>query len=159
MLPAKVISGGQTGADQGALFAAKAAGIPTGGTAPPSYVTEVGPDFSLGARFGLIAAHDYGYDYRTERNVIDSDATLILSDRISAGSTLTLKLCKRHDKPVLMLRPDLFNTGEIVQFIRMNVKKNGVLNVAGNRESVSPGIKNRVEVLLQAVFHYLEQTP
>lgn len=154
---AKVISGGQTGSDQGALFAAKAAGIPTGGTAPRGFKTEFGCMPSLADKFGLVAANDDDYAVRTEVNVIDSDATLILSDRISSGSAVTLKFCKRHDKPVLMLRPDLFNTGEIVQFIRMNVKKNGVLNVAGNRESVSPGIQKRVEAVLQAVFHYLEQ--
>jgi len=37
-----VISGGQTGADRGGLIAAKALGIPTGGTAPLGYKTEAG---------------------------------------------------------------------------------------------------------------------
>ncbi len=39
----RVISGGQTGADQAALRAARAAGIPTGGWAPLGWKTEEGP--------------------------------------------------------------------------------------------------------------------
>src|SRR5262249_12492939 len=40
MLLDKVISGGQTGADQGALRAARATGIPTGGWAPRRWLVE-----------------------------------------------------------------------------------------------------------------------
>lgn len=49
----KVISGGQTGVDQAALRAAKAARIPTGGYAPKGWLTEDGPAPWL-ADFGLI---------------------------------------------------------------------------------------------------------
>jgi hypothetical protein len=38
-----VISGGQTGADQGGLRAARACGIPTWGWAPRDWLTEAGP--------------------------------------------------------------------------------------------------------------------
>ena len=39
----RVISGGQTGADQTGLHAARACGIPTGGWAPRGWLTEAGP--------------------------------------------------------------------------------------------------------------------
>lgn len=39
----KIVTGGQTGADQGALLAARAAGIATGGWAPLGWMTEDGP--------------------------------------------------------------------------------------------------------------------
>ena len=39
----KVVSGGQTGADQAGLRAARAAGIETGGWAPKGWETEEGP--------------------------------------------------------------------------------------------------------------------
>jgi hypothetical protein len=39
----QVISGGQTGADQGGLRAARACGIPTSGWAPKGWMTEAGP--------------------------------------------------------------------------------------------------------------------
>ncbi|MFA4842787.1 MAG: pyruvate kinase, partial [Candidatus Omnitrophota bacterium] len=43
----KIISGGQTGADRGALEGAKIAGLPTGGWAPKDYHTAKGPDPAL----------------------------------------------------------------------------------------------------------------
>ena len=48
----KVICGGQTGADQARLRAARAAGIPTGGFAPNGRLTEDGPAPGL-AEYGL----------------------------------------------------------------------------------------------------------
>src|SRR3954447_2041138 len=41
MIVDRVISGGQSGVDQAALRAARAAGIPTGGTAPRLFLAEV----------------------------------------------------------------------------------------------------------------------
>ena len=49
----KVVTGGQAGADQGALRAARAAGIATGGYALAGWVTEAGPAPWL-AFFGLV---------------------------------------------------------------------------------------------------------
>jgi Circularly permutated YpsA SLOG family len=43
-----VISGGQTGADQAGWRAAQACDIPTGGWMPLHFMTENGPDGSLG---------------------------------------------------------------------------------------------------------------
>ena len=43
MFLTKIISGGQTGADYGALLAAHALGLETGGWAPKGWRTEDGP--------------------------------------------------------------------------------------------------------------------
>lgn len=43
----KIVSGGQTGADQGGLEAAEELGIPTGGWAPAGYYTEQGKHKTL----------------------------------------------------------------------------------------------------------------
>ena len=45
----RVISGGQTGADQAGLAVAKRLGIPTGGCMPKGWLTEAGPrpDFAV----------------------------------------------------------------------------------------------------------------
>ncbi len=43
MMVRKIISGGQTGADRGGLLAGEALKIETGGTAPPIFMTELGP--------------------------------------------------------------------------------------------------------------------
>lgn len=53
----RVISGGQTGADQAALRAARACGIPTGGWAARGWLTEDGPAPWL-AEWGLAECPD-----------------------------------------------------------------------------------------------------
>jgi hypothetical protein len=76
----KVISGGQTGADQGGLRAAQAAGIATGGWAPKGWLTE-SPDGRRDvatpqlADFGLVECPEPGYPARTAANARESDGT------------------------------------------------------------------------------------
>ena len=50
----KIISGGQTGADMGALLAARDLGMESGGVAPKGWRTEDGPQETLLLSFGLI---------------------------------------------------------------------------------------------------------
>ena len=69
----RVISGGQTGVDQLGLIAAKAAGIPTGGTAPKGYLTEIGPDLRLKSEWGLVENAFSSYTVRTKANVQNSN--------------------------------------------------------------------------------------
>ena len=85
----RLISGGQTGADQqGALLAARELGIPTGGTAPKGWLTETGPQELLLKSFGLIECADPGYAARTEANVLGSD-------RKQIGLTMKSRCCAR----------------------------------------------------------------
>jgi hypothetical protein len=141
----KTISGGQTGADRAALDAAAALGLPTGGTAPGNYWTERGPDPSLAA-LGLVAQGSP--DFRTERNVLDADATVIFATRRdSPGSALTLACARKHSKPVVVIDPwDPAAAGRLAAFLQTYAP--GVLNVAGHRESQAPGIYRRVFDLL-----------
>jgi hypothetical protein len=84
----RVISGGQTGADQAGLRAARAAGIPTGGWAPLGWETEDGPSPWL-ADFGLIECREPGYPARTRANVLEASATIWLGSLNSPGSLTT----------------------------------------------------------------------
>lgn len=108
----RIISGGQTGVDQISLGCALAAGLPTGGTAPKYYNTETGgcPKLKL---YGLKEHSSSKYPPRTEQNVRDSDATVIITanssdsarsmaGRRSGGSALTYSYCIRHGKPCLV---------------------------------------------------------
>jgi Circularly permutated YpsA SLOG family len=94
----RVISGGQTGADQG-LAAAKRLGVATGGCMPKSWLTEDGPRPDLAAAYGLEEADTAAYLERTERNVLASDGTVVFGDARSRGSMLTARLCRQHGKP------------------------------------------------------------
>jgi hypothetical protein len=71
----KIISGGQTGVDRGALDAALEASFPCGGWCPKGRKAEDGP---IPARYPLKEMDGPAYRLRTERNVRDSDGTLIL---------------------------------------------------------------------------------
>jgi hypothetical protein len=89
----KIISGGQTGADQGGLLAGEDLGLATGGWAPLGWRTDEGPRPDLGTRFGLREDHSRYYSQRTRRNVRDSDGTLIMGDPTSPGSRFTIYYC------------------------------------------------------------------
>lgn len=124
----KVISGGQSGADRIGLEIAKELGIETGGTAPKSYKTENGCDYTL-KNFGLIEDTSYDYNPRTEKNIINSDGTVIFGNIKSPGTKLTIKLLEQHGKKYI----DNPTVETLKQFISENNIQ--VLNVAGNRAS------------------------
>jgi hypothetical protein len=133
-----IISGGQSGADLGGLFAAEALGIKTGGEAPLGFRTEQGRQMLLQYRFGLHEGVSRNYSFRTMNNVINSDATLIVAtDFSSKGTVQTIKYCNQFNKPFLLLP---VNAGCYDARLRDFVQNIEVLNIAGNRESVSPGI-------------------
>ena len=152
----KVISGGQTGADQGGLLAAWRAGVETGGTAPSLYKTQIGHNPLLEV-LGLTTGGDY--NFRTRRNVLDSNATVIVAaDLESSGSRLTRRLCIENERPYLDIgiadivrlasmgpaagtEPVLSRIIERGQRLADFCLKHqvGILNVAGNRELPSTG--------------------
>ena len=124
----RIISGGQSGIDRLGLEVAQQLNIPTGGTAPKSFRTENGSDFSL-KEFGLVEDFSYNYNSRTEKNVVNSDGTVIFGNISSPGSKQTIFLLKKHKKEYLT-NP---TSTELKEFVIENDIK--ILNVAGNRAS------------------------
>ncbi|ABW68524.1 putative molybdenum carrier protein [Desulfosudis oleivorans] len=139
----KIISGGQTGADRAGLDAAMDAGIEYGGWLPKGRKAE---DGIVPARYTKLQELSRGgYPKRTEQNVIDSDGTIIFTfGRLTGGSDLTRQLAEKHGRPWLHI--DLTRIAdpvtEIQDWLRTNKIK--VLNIAGSRESKSPGIYRAV---------------
>ena len=143
----KIISGGQTGADQGGLEAGRKLGLETGGTAPKGWKTERGPKPILLSEYGLVEAGAPGYPFRTEMNVANSDGTVIFGVTSSPGTLLTLNLSNKLKKPCLL------NPSERPDFLDwISTNKIKILNVAGNRESKNPGIQERVKNWLIAAL-------
>ncbi len=94
----KIVSGGQTGADQGALDAALKLGHPCGGWCPKGRKSEAGriPD-----KYPLQEHTSTKYPARTEMNFRDSDGSLIFTyGEPTGGTALTVKLARLHRKPV-----------------------------------------------------------
>jgi len=147
--PRRIISGGQTGVDRGALDAAMALGIPHGGWCPRGRRAEDGP---IPDRYDLRETDSPEYRVRTERNVIDSDATLILyRGRLSGGTELTLRLAEAHGKRHLVVDlGDPCPAEEVRRWLR--AEGVNVLNVAGPRESQSPGISAQARRFLEVVL-------
>jgi hypothetical protein len=145
----RLISGGQTGADQAGLEVAGRLGISTGGFMPKGFRTEAGPRPDLAARFGLVEAETADYPERTERNVLLADGTVVFAGENSRGSRLTVRLCRTHARPCLELRPDL-PIKEAAERLRAWLVEHaiGTLNVAGSRESQAPAIGGYVAAVL-----------
>jgi len=153
----KVISGGQTGVDQGGLAAAQECGIPTGGWAPRNWLTEAGskPQILRDA-YGLKEI-DGGYRKRTEANVRDSDGTIVLAYNFNtSGTKCTLKALRWERKPyfeVDLNNPPTFQ--EIVCWIREhNIK---VLNIAGNRQTKDRDAFGTTKSYLMNLFSLLKK--
>ncbi len=126
----KVISGGQTGIDTIGLVTAKECGIDTGGEMPNTFRTEHGPDPHKAKIYGLTESADYNYIPRTQKNIKDSDGTVIFGDIGSIGSKATVNYCRAFQKPYVT-NP---TAQELIVFVA--TREIEVLNVAGNRESV-----------------------
>lgn len=149
----KIISGGQTGADQGGLVAGRRLGLETGGTAPRGFRTATGDDPRLAA-LGLTEHASRDYQPRTKDNVLDADGTIVIGRHSSPGSKLTIKLCAEFRKPCFLLP---WNSGEEVPdptefqawLLRNDIQ---VLNVAGNGEGNNQGVGRAAVAFLVAAL-------
>ena len=148
----KIVSGGQTGADQAALDAAIGAGRPHGGWIPKGRKTESG---TLPAKYQLREMDSADYRARTEQNVVDSDGTLILSHgSLTGGSLLTLKMAEKHDRPSFHGDCERRDEEELLEDIEKWLRLNciEVLNVAGPRASGDPLIYEIVRRLVNRLL-------
>jgi len=152
MMIGRIISGGQTGADQGALDFAIKHGIRHGGWIPKGRKTE---DGILPEKYHLKEMPTTSYPKRTEKNIKVSDGTIIFSrGKLTGGSALTRKIAKQQFKPRLHIDLDKMNEAEAAQSIRVWIDEQGVqmLNVAGPRASKDPGIHDIVMGIFENVF-------
>jgi hypothetical protein len=150
---ARVVSGGQTGADRAALDAATAAGLPVGGWCPRGGLAEDHPEPPgvLTAYPSLQETPDTDPATRTVWNVRDSDAVLVLrlgSGR-SPGTELTVAAARRLGRPHLVAQ-----AGDVAGITAWlgSLPAPLVLDVAGPRESEDPGLYAAAYLTLSAVL-------
>ena len=154
---AKVISGGQDGADVAGLRAARRLGVATGGWMPAGYRTTRGARPEYAALYGVTCTSTEDYAARTRLNVRGADATVRFAwDWRSLGELATLREIRRAGKPYL----DVTIVREVdgatdldlePPELRLWLSRNHVrvLNVAGNSSCWIEGV---VEAFLVAAL-------
>jgi Circularly permutated YpsA SLOG family len=154
----KIISGCQTGADLGALRAARELDLLTGGWMPKGYRTDEGPRPDLAERFDLLEHSSALYPGRTLTNVMASDGTLIFGNSYSPGCRLTKRCCIEQQRPYIIISwPKISRADPISHFLCWLDSNNiEVLNVAGNRERTNPGIEKAAKNFLLAAITELK---
>jgi len=145
----RIISGGQTGVDRAALDVALNLGIDCGGWCPAERWAEDGPILDHYPLQETESAHPAD---RTGMNVSDADGTLIMiNGEMDTGTKLTLELCHRFEKPHLLIDfTGRASRDELLEWLRMN--EIACLNIAGPRESKSPGIYTLTKGFLLMAF-------
>ncbi len=164
MLIGKIVSGGQTGVQRGALAAAMELGFPYGGMVPKGRLAEDGRVPERFDRMSVAPRKDYLYS--AEWNVTRSDATLVISRepvdmryRIDIGSSVTqwtVKFCIDHGKPHVLITRG--NVPAVLEWLQGMGKDGIVLNVSGPAESVSPGIEKTSSEFISKLIRRVKES-
>jgi hypothetical protein len=149
----RIRSGGQTGVDRATLDAAIAAGRPYEGWCPKGGWAEDFPDPPglLTKYESLRETSDADPAQRTEWNVRDSDATLLLApaaDFVSPGSEFTAQCAAKHRKPLKLVVYSRAEASREVAAFFARFREARSINIAGPRESESPGAYDACRKLL-----------
>ena len=164
----RLISGGQSGVDRAALDVALARGIPYGGWCPKGGWAEdcPGPPGVLAQYPRLVETPSADPAQRTEWNVRDADACLIVADgtgpEVSTGTVLAGELAHRYRKPLFVVKLGNADAARLAAlWLRVQQARHGAglkLAIGGPRESEAPGIYQRAHAfiaeLLDAVGHH-----
>jgi hypothetical protein len=156
----EIWSGGQTGVDRAALDVARELGLPIGGWVPRGRLAEDGVISTQYA--GLREADSAQYAVRTQRNVRDTDATLVLRWGEATGGTLeTIVTARRLGRP--LCEQDLAETepeagGHAVAAWLAGLPSLRRLNIAGPRASQAPLAYQRACVVLRRALRELTGT-
>ena len=147
----KIISGGQIGADRAALDFAIEHNIPHGGWCPKGRLAE---DGTIDVKYQLTETSTNIYDQRTQLNVMDADGIVIftISPTLDGGSKFTADFAVKHRKPWIHLSWKKTNDPgiELKRFIRQH--QISILNIAGSRASIEPGIYEFTRSVLLRAF-------
>jgi Circularly permutated YpsA SLOG family len=154
----KILSGGQTGVDRAALDAAIERGIACGGWCPKGGWAEDMPrPPGVLALYPMLQETTLGdHVQRTEWNVRDSDALVVLLDHhglCSTGTERAILFAHALGHPVLVL--DVTRSGDVgraVSCLRASGEAERIVCIAGPRESEAPGIYKAARDFLGAAF-------
>jgi hypothetical protein len=141
-----------TGADQAALDVAIELGIPYGGWVPKGRLTGKGP---LPEWYHLKEMPSASYPQRTEKNVIESHRSLIITHgKPMGGSALTKNFAKKYNRPWFPADMNIFSFEDAAKFVKSWIEQHWieVLHVAGPRASTDQSIYQTTKDLLMTVL-------
>ncbi|MGK7295575.1 MAG: putative molybdenum carrier protein [Candidatus Wenzhouxiangella sp. M2_3B_020] len=152
MMLDKIVSGGQTGVDRGALDAALAVDFDCGGWCPVGRKAE---DGRIPPRYPVTELERGGYRARTIRNLVDSDGTLILYRReLDGGTRLTRDECERREQPWITVDAEYHSPAQAasVAMAFVDSRRIATLNVAGPRASKWTGGRAYAEAVIRELI-------
>lgn len=148
-----VVTGGQTGVDRAAMDIALKQGLPLEGYCPRGRLAEDGP---IAIHYPLRETDSANPAERTLINVKISQGTLILyNSQPDKGTEYTKYCCIRNNNPFLEIHLNAASQ-DIAKTIHW-LKSSDIqkLNIAGPRESESPGIYESTMTFLNKLFQKL----
>ena len=163
----KIISGGQSGVDRAALDVAIERCMDWGGWCPRGGWAEdfLEPPGLLTKYPHLKETPDSHPLQRTEWNVRDSDATLIITDgvglSVSIGTRRAHQWARQHGKPELVV--DVSDAGAVAHaaaWLDAQRKRFGphmTLGIGGPRESEAPGIYKSAAPFIAALLDHVKR--
>lgn len=143
-----IISGGQTGCDRATLDSAIKYGVPYAGYIPKGRKAE---DGRVAVKYtSLKEADSENYSERTYRNILMAEAVVILHQgTIDKGTQLTKTLARIAGKRLLTVNIAKPHSKErVMHFMSIFCR----INIAGPRESESPGIYQKTFAFLERIF-------
>jgi hypothetical protein len=158
----KIISGGQTGVDRAALDVAIERSMAWGGWCPKGGWAEDFPDPpGLLTKYPNLRETELSHPLqRTEWNVRDGDATLIVTDSkglsVSIGTKRAHQWARQHGKPELVVdasEPEA--PARVAAWLQAQTQRFGphmTLGIGGPRETEAPGIYTRARALIAAML-------
>lgn len=157
--PTRIVSGGQTGVDRGALIGARTMGTEIGGYCTIDRRAE---DGEIPSEFPLKECDSVDYLVRTRLNIEHSDATLVMAyedeARLFGGTARTVDFCRAFDRPYYVLQldaqADIGSNIAVAKLIRAwgRFLEPATLNVAGPRESKAMGIQAQSSLVLRLML-------
>ena len=148
----KIISGGQTGVDRAALDFALQNKISCGGFCPKGRLAE---DGIIPPHYPLNETETAVYEERTELNVMHSDGTLIIAPALPliGGTLYTFQFAEQKNKPCFICITGSDMKKQKAKFLEwLAENKICTLNIAGPRESTSPGIGEKTKSVLKMLI-------
>lgn len=155
MLLQRVVSGGQTGVDRGALDAALDHGFPCGGWCPAGRKAE---DGVIPAHYPVAELAAGDYRHRTIQNVLDSEGTLVIYfEYLRGGTEQTVLHCIRRQRPYKLVDAAEVSAqqGARLAATFVTAHRVTVLNIAGPRQSQEPRAHAYTYALVAALLRPL----